>query len=78
MDQRAIGHHLVVQVVARGAAGGTDVANHVAALDLIAFLDVKVEQVTVASPDAKAVVERDEVAVIALRADCTTSPSAVA
>ena len=48
---------LVVQVGAGRAAGGADVADHVAALDLLAAVDREPREVAVARDDAEAVVE---------------------
>ena len=39
IEEPAVGEHLVVEVVAGGAAGGADAADDVAALDRVARLD---------------------------------------
>ena len=66
VEELPVGKHLVVEVIPGGAARGADVADDVAAVDLIAFLDREREQVTVLRLETEPVVEDDQVAVVAL------------
>ena len=65
VDQLAVGENFVVQVRAGRAAGRADVADDVAALDVLARLDVERAQMAVARRQAEAVLEDDQVAVVA-------------
>src|SRR5438067_288415 len=69
VEELAVGQHLVVQMVARRAARVADMADHVAAIDLLTGLDLVVQQVTVPRLEAEAVVHGDQVAVAAFPAD---------
>src|SRR4051812_48938180 len=69
VEKLAVGEHLVVQVVAGRAAGAADMADHVAAIDLLAGLYLVVEEVSVARLEPEAVVHGDEIAVTAFPAD---------
>src|SRR5712664_2080398 len=65
VDQLAVRHDLVVQMRAGGAARRTDKADDVAALDALTRLDPVRAQVTVARCEAEAVLEDDQIAVVA-------------
>src|SRR5687767_14078935 len=57
VEETAVCPHLVVQVIAGGAAGRADVADDVAALDLCALLDRVLQQVAVARFEPEAVID---------------------
>ena len=55
VEEGAVGQHLVVQVVARGAAGAADAPDDVAALHLVVLADRERQQVAVAGFETVAV-----------------------
>ncbi len=66
VDELPVGEDFVVEVRARGTARGADKADHVAALDVLPGLDVESAQVTVTRREAEAVLQDNQVAVIAV------------
>ena len=79
IEEPAVGHHLVVQVIAGGAPGGAEAADHVAALHVRALLHVEAGEVAVAGLEAEAVIDDDEVSVARPEYPaCVTTPAAVA
>ena len=65
IEEPAVGHHLVVQVIAGGAPGGAEAADHFSAFDVRALLHVEAGEVTVASLESEPVIDNDEVSVAA-------------
>ena len=68
VGQTAVHPDLVMQVGAGRSAGGADIADHVAALDVLIADDAEARKMAVLGDDAEAVVERHHVAVGAVGA----------